>query len=139
MAISVAPEWPERNGRQRKYIGDSLVINIRISRIPSTLPERLLKVGFGFLKLVNAYVGLQSICINLYLNNRLPFLEIYQQEATLPTHPAHIGLMHSDAGFQSICKNFCLNIRRPVFRNLLTEAYRTLHFIHCRGVLCMPV
>jgi hypothetical protein len=42
MAIVVVPEWPERTGRQRKYIGDSFVMNIRISRISFALKERLL-------------------------------------------------------------------------------------------------
>ena len=48
-AMSVLPEEPERTGRQREYIEDSLVMSIQISGIPSTLPERLLTLGFGLL------------------------------------------------------------------------------------------
>ena len=72
MAMSVAPKWSERTGRQREYIEDSLVMSIQISGIPSTLPERLLTVGFGLLQIMYACVGLQAICINFCLNNGKP-------------------------------------------------------------------
>jgi len=138
-AMSVLPGEPERTGRQREYIEDRFVVNIWISGIPLTLPERLLTVKFGLLQLVDAHVGLQSICKNFCQKNRCPsFRNLLTKGYTAYT--LHIwGLVDAHVGLQSICINFCQNNRCPSFRNLLTKGYIGYTSDTSDGGLCIPV